>query len=1440
MRRRVATAEPSLPSLRRQAGARRQAATRGACVGLAALLLVLARAALPAGWREVVLPASFKRLSSLAMFSPENGWAGGRDGLVLRWNGTAWNRVDASISGDVVALHFRSPTEGWIASYDIGAQQSYLYRYDGRTWSSLPVPLGMRVTAATVDASGRAWLFGQDGRIVRYAGATWEETPSPGYRILHGAAASPDGGIWAVGEFGSVWRWDGTRWTESRTGVEAHLNSVTVTDSGDIWAVGDGGLILRRQRGRWQHIPSGTRAHLYSVCVVNSMDAWFGGADILLHWNGRTVTADGVSVHGELRALRVFPNGPGWAVGYGAVLRRFLAARERPRRPRLSFYREELLPNVLGVRGVAFGDVNGDGADDLYLVSLRDANHLLMNDGRGQFADVTGQAGLMGTVATSRRLQQVAQHGAAWGDIDNDGKLDLAVAGWHGSTALYRQASHGVFVDITDRLPYDEGPLSANAAVFADVDGDGWLDLFMTNEHGSNRLWLNDRRGGWKDVTARWGLSSRGGSKQAAFGDLDDDGDQDLYVCNWRGRNGVYRNDGGRFTDISATCAAAGAAAQSNGVTLADLDDDGDLDIVVTSSSGRNDIWRNDGGWRFTDVSGIVGFASGPFSYGSTTADFDQDGDLDLIIVNDEGINYFQNVGGLEFIPTAVDGMTDVKDADAVAAADMDGDGDIDVFVGSRADLVDQVADFRQCRSSCFINKLDRANSIIVRLDGVYSNRNGIGGRVTLWLLGEEEGERTLVGMREISAGNGYLSQQSAAAHFGVDTTARYLVRVRFPSGRVVEVPEVRAGARLVVREDDGPPAWAFRLGRRAWNWLWSDLVERHIWPLAIVIPILIWGIRTVSQRLLWTPFWTAGYTLALCTIYGLLAVATASAGGWVGRLAPPLVLSAMVAASAAVARWSWPRLAERLAYHRQMEALAARGDLTNVLSASTEPGDIAKVALREFVSLFPIEDAALCLCSSRSDRVEAIYPEGAWPDLRVGDPLPERFRLPPAEGHVTWDLTSDGRPDEREGASICLPLFARQTLVGAIRGHVSQRHVARMAEAEATLHGFGVLLAMSLHNAQLQQQARRRDAEYRAWLDAQATHVTPAPSVTDAYRELLRYLGVVKRRPPGPPGRVESLVAASRAMEEVIQRLRQVAPTDMNVLLLGESGTGKELAARAIHGESKRSAGPFVAVNCGAIPEGLLESELFGHTRGAFTGAQSARTGVFQRADGGTIFLDEIGEMDLAAQVRLLRVLQERTIIPVGGEEDIPVDVRVIAATHRDLGAAVAEGLFREDLYYRLNVFPVYLPPLRERMTDLPALVAILLHRMAERTGAPVVGVTEDAMARLLAYHWPGNIRELENCLERGALISEGAPIRAEHLQFERLRPQPSRPGGEQGASLAGRTLADLERELIEQTLHACDNNVSEAARRLDITRDILRYRMKKYGIRRGDGDGR
>src|SRR6266853_4213023 len=309
-----------------------------------------------------------------------------------------------------------------------------------------------------------------------------------------------------------------------------------------------------------------------------------------------------------------------------------------------------------------------------------------------------------------------------------------------------------------------------------------------------------------------------------------------------------------------------------------------------------------------------------------------------------------------------------------------------------------------------------------------------------------------------------------------------------------------------------------------------------------------------------------------------------------------------------------------------------------------------------------------------------------------------------------------------------------------------------------------------------------------------------------------------------------EEIVGSSAALQRVLAQVAKVAQTDSTVLILGETGTGKELVARAIHKRSRRASGAFIRVNCAAIPPSLVASELFGHERGAFTGAVQRRLGRFEAADGGTIFLDEIGELPPEAQVSLLRVLQEREIERVGSSHPIAVDVRVLAATNRDLDAAVERGTFREDLFYRLNVFPIAVPPLRERADDIPILVEYLVDRFAKQAGKTIRNIEKQTMRRLTAYDWPGNVRELQNVIERAVVLSEGGggTFVIDESWLARKQRKPSN-------GTAVTTLADGERALIEAALTQSQGRVAGprgAAAKLGIPRQTLEWKIRNLNI--------
>jgi len=312
---------------------------------------------------------------------------------------------------------------------------------------------------------------------------------------------------------------------------------------------------------------------------------------------------------------------------------------------------------------------------------------------------------------------------------------------------------------------------------------------------------------------------------------------------------------------------------------------------------------------------------------------------------------------------------------------------------------------------------------------------------------------------------------------------------------------------------------------------------------------------------------------------------------------------------------------------------------------------------------------------------------------------------------------------------------------------------------------------------------------------------------------------------------RPSNIIGSSNKIQAVFDLIAQVSASDATVLIRGESGTGKELVAHALHYNSPRAAQPFIKVNCAALPETLVESELFGHERGAFTGALSARKGRFECAQSGTIFLDEVGDFSPATQIKLLRVLQEREFERLGGNASIKVDVRVIAATNRDLEELMERGLFRQDLYYRLNVFPIHIPPLRERKTDILLLADHFVEKYSAANRKNVRRITTPAIDMLMSYHWPGNVRELENCIERAVLLAADDAIHAQHLP-PTLQTAEASDTGFKGTLQAA--LDNVEHDLIVDALKTARGNMAKAARALGISERLIGLRIVKYGIDR------
>jgi len=404
---------------------------------------------------------------------------------------------------------------------------------------------------------------------------------------------------------------------------------------------------------------------------------------------------------------------------------------------------------------------------------------------------------------------------------------------------------------------------------------------------------------------------------------------------------------------------------------------------------------------------------------------------------------------------------------------------------------------------------------------------------------------------------------------------------------------------------------------------------------------------------------------------------------------------------------------------------------------------------------------------------------------------------LTQGEPILSFDAMDDERFDDarsiitqRIRSVACVPLRIREKLIGAI--YVDSRTARGRFTRESLdfLAAFANLAAIAIENARLYENLQAENKQLR--------------------REVQQMYSF------------EGIVGRSKAIKEVLNLITRVVDTDVSVLILGESGTGKELIARAIHYNSRRKNQPFVAVNCSAIPETLLESELFGHKKGSFTGAVSDKKGLLESANGGTIFLDEIADISPAMQAKLLRVLQEREIRRVGETEKRSIDVRVISATNKDILKEVKEGRFREDLYYRLNVLPIHLPPLRERRDDIPLLAEYFLKRACAQHGRAISCILPEALDRLINYPWPGNVRELENTIERAVVLAQHDKILPKDLGLPQYTTR--------DLFESGMTLEEFERRLVEKTLEEVGGNRTRAAERLGVSVRWIHYRLKEW----------
>jgi Nif-specific regulatory protein len=499
----------------------------------------------------------------------------------------------------------------------------------------------------------------------------------------------------------------------------------------------------------------------------------------------------------------------------------------------------------------------------------------------------------------------------------------------------------------------------------------------------------------------------------------------------------------------------------------------------------------------------------------------------------------------------------------------------------------------------------------------------------------------------------------------------------------------------------------------------------------------------------------------------------------------------------------------------RSVQELAVIFDVSRTIEKSFELHDIAQPVLKKIQNLMGLQCGAITLLNRDTGELvidEAVgLPRGNSEEyLKI---IHATASMVIETGQVqTVDIESNveagaiaaaGAPDSMKKATIlCVPIRSEDEIVGTLS-------VERERDSRVSLDADLRLITMIA--SLIGQAARVRHVAWGQIASLRAENVRLQEQIARGFRP-------------------SNMVGTSSAMRTVYLHIEQVAASRTTVLIRGESGTGKELVAKALHENSQRKHCPFVKFNCAALPDSIIESELFGHEKGAFTGALSMRKGRFEIADKGTIFLDEIGDISPTVQTKLLRVLQEREFERVGSQTPIKTDVRVIAATNRDLEAMMADNTFRADLYYRLNVFPIYMPPLRERKCDILLLADHFIEKYSTLNGSKVRRISSAAIDLLVSYYWPGNVRELENCIERAVLLAKGDSIQAQHLP-PTLQKKTAEEEVKSAATLED-ALSSLEREMIVDALKDTGSNMAEAARRLGLTERKMGLRVDKYGI--------
>jgi len=510
--------------------------------------------------------------------------------------------------------------------------------------------------------------------------------------------------------------------------------------------------------------------------------------------------------------------------------------------------------------------------------------------------------------------------------------------------------------------------------------------------------------------------------------------------------------------------------------------------------------------------------------------------------------------------------------------------------------------------------------------------------------------------------------------------------------------------------------------------------------------------------------------------------------------------------------------MSQQTTINSQLLDLTCLYEITKELASSFILSDCLEKSMALLSEMKSMENGTVTIVNPVTGKLEIEVAHGLTAEGR------KRGKYKIGEG-VTGRVVASGEPiivphiaDE--------PLFLNRT---RSRGDINDQN--RSFLCVPIKDGKSVIGALSIdriYSGGIDNQAHK-DLQFLTVLSSIIAQMVRRVQIVNREKENLRTENLKLKRELSEKNKINDIIGNSSRMQDVYEMVHRVVDSNATVLLRGESGTGKTLVAKALHYNSKRNEKPFIVVNCSALPETLLESELFGHEKGAFTGANERKTGRFEQAEGGTLFLDEIGEISHSVQVKLLNVVQERCFQRLGSARAISCDVRLVAATNRDLEKAVSDGDFREDLYYRLNVFPIYMPPLRERRTDILLLAEFFLEKFARENQKTIIRMSTSAIDLLIQYHWPGNVRELQNCIERAVLICDGNAIKGIHLPPTLQASESLFPGKPLSLSAA---VENFEKELIIDGLKKSNGNQTKTAQLLDTSLRIINYKIHQYNI--------